>query len=117
MRKTFLLIAFIAIFASPDFTIRATEPGRVLLAQTANKTCTVCVKYCPATFTKKDDEELTQYSIHNNTAAINRMILEGRVIVLYEGEKVTLLEKGLFLVKIRTAQGQVVYTSREFIKE
>ena len=58
---------------------------------------------------KEADKLFTQY------ANITLMLLNGLLIHLPKGERVTLIEYGLATLKIRTKQGQVLYVAREHI--
>lgn len=64
---------------------------------------------------KEADKLFTQYANNNDTEGITLMLLNGLLIHLPKGERVTLIEYGLATLKIRTKQGQVLYVAREHI--
>ena len=64
---------------------------------------------------KEADKLFTQYANNNDTEGITLMLLNGSLVHLPKGERVTLIEYGLATLKIRTKQGQVLYVAREHI--
>lgn len=64
---------------------------------------------------KEADKLFTQYANNNDTEGITLMLLNGSLIHLPKGERVTLIEYGLATLKIRTKQGQILYVAREHI--
>lgn len=64
---------------------------------------------------KKADKLFTQYANNNDEAGIAQMLLDGSLVFLPKGERVTLIEYGFATLKIRTKGGKVLYVAREHI--
>lgn len=64
---------------------------------------------------KEADKLYTQYANNNDAEGIAQMLLDGSLVYIPKGERVTLIEYGFATLKIRTKKGKVLYVSREHI--
>lgn len=70
-----------------------------------------------ATYTKEASERFAQYSIHNDTYAIDKMITDGEIIILNEGDIVSMIDIGFMLSKVRTSTGAEVWIDTDLLKK
>lgn len=64
---------------------------------------------------KEADKLFTQYANNGDEDGIMQMLLNGSLVHLPKGERVTLIEYGFASLKIRTKKGQILYVAREHV--
>lgn len=64
---------------------------------------------------KEVDDLLTKAANNNDLKTIDSLLEAGLVVHLPKGTKVEILERKLFLTKIRTDKGQVLYIASEHV--
>lgn len=77
----------------------------------------IVTQKCGAAISKDAEKRFARYSVNGDTDGINRMLLNGELVVLQSGDEVKMLDLGFSISKVRTSRGQTVYVDTEFLSK
>ena len=84
--------------------------------KTFGKKYVVTKKVCAAAYTKEALERFTQYALDDDYDSINNMLLRGELLILNEGNVVTMVDFGTSLSKVKLPNQRVVITDSSNLK-
>ena len=87
------------------------------IINSSGKKYVVIKKECAATYTNDAMKRFTKFAIDDDYDSIDYMLLSGQLLVLNEGDVVTMVEHGFSLSKVRLSNGRVVITDTSNLKE
>lgn len=114
MKKIILFAATALLFTGFPVESQCTVNVQTVI-HSKIRTGTINANGAAGSVSKEVDDLLTKAANNNDLKIIDSLLEAGLIVHLPKGTKVEIIERKLFLTKIRTDKGQVLYIASEHI--